>query len=61
MFVAVHTVGRAKHTGIALDVVLYWVYLFREGVVVRMEAFRDRAEALGALGLPEQDAHADSP
>jgi hypothetical protein len=45
---------------IALDVFLYCVYTFRVGVVVTMEAFRDRAEALEALGLSEQDARADT-
>jgi ketosteroid isomerase-like protein len=53
LFVAVRTTGRAKHTGIALDVFLYWVYTFREGKVVQMEAFRDRAEALEAVGFSE--------
>jgi ketosteroid isomerase-like protein len=53
LFVAVRTVGRAKHTGIALDVFLFWVYTFRQGRVVTMEAFRDRAAALEAVGLSE--------
>jgi ketosteroid isomerase-like protein len=60
LFVAVRTVGQARHTGIVLDVVLYWVYTFRDGKVVEMENFRDRAKALEAVGLSEQDAHADS-
>jgi ketosteroid isomerase-like protein len=60
LFVAVRTTGRARHTGIPLDVFLYWVYTFREGKVVEMENFRDRAKALEAVGLSEQDAHADS-
>ena len=60
LFVAVRTVGRAKHTGIAIDAVLYWVYTFRNRLVVKMEAFLDRAAALEAVGLSEQDAHADS-
>ena len=53
LFVAVRTVGRAKHTGIAIDLILCWVYTFREGMVVKMEAFLDRAAALEAVGLPE--------
>ena len=53
LFVAVRTVGRAKHTGIAIDLVLYWVYTFRQGMVVRMEAFLDREAALEAVGLSE--------
>jgi ketosteroid isomerase-like protein len=53
LFVAVRNIGRAKHTGIAIDLVLYWVYTFRDGMVVKMEAFLDRAAALEAVGLPE--------
>ena len=53
LFVAVRTVGRAKHTGIAIDLILYWVYTFRDGMVVKMEAFLDRAPALETLGLSE--------
>ena len=60
LFVAVRTVGRAKHTGIAVDLVLYWVYTFRDRMVVKMEAFLDRAAALEAVGLSEQDARFDS-
>jgi ketosteroid isomerase-like protein len=60
LFVAVRTVGRAKHTAIAIDGVLYWVYTFRDRLVVKMEAFLDREAALEAVGLSEQDAHADS-
>jgi ketosteroid isomerase-like protein len=53
LFVAVRTVGRAKHTGIAVDVVVYWVYTFRDRLVVKMEAFLDRAAALDAVGFSE--------
>src|SRR6266550_3459283 len=53
LFVAVRTVGRAKHTGIAIDLILYWVYMFRDRMVVKMEAFLDRAAALNAVGLAE--------
>jgi ketosteroid isomerase-like protein len=53
LFVAVRTIGRAKHTGIPIDLFLYWVYTFRDGMVVQMEAFRDRAAALEAVGLSE--------
>src|SRR6266480_3618248 len=61
LFVAVRTIGRAKHTGIAIDLILYWVYTFRDGMVVKMEAFLDRAAALEAVGLSEQDVHAVRP
>ena len=59
LFAAVRTVGHAKHTGLAVDLLVYWVYTFRDGKVVVMEAYLDRAEALEAAGLSEQDAHAD--
>jgi ketosteroid isomerase-like protein len=53
LFVAVRTVGRARHTAIAIDAVLYWVYTFRDRLVVKMEAFLDRATALKAAGLSD--------
>ena len=37
-----------------------WAYTFRDGLIVYQEFFRDHAEALEAVGLSEQDAHADS-
>ena len=45
-----HTRGR---DGIAIDTILIDVYSFREGLVVRVEGFRDKAEALEAAGLSE--------
>jgi ketosteroid isomerase-like protein len=53
LFVAVRTTGRAKYTGIPLDLFIYWVYTFREDLVVEMEAFLDRPAALADLGLSE--------
>jgi ketosteroid isomerase-like protein len=53
LFAAVRTVGHAKHTGLAVDLLVYWVYTFRDGKVVVMEAYLDRAEALEAVGLSE--------
>ena len=35
------------------------VWTIRDGKVVRMRVFADRAQALEAAGLSEQDAHAD--
>jgi hypothetical protein len=37
-----------------------WVYAFREGLIVHMKLYMSQAEALEAVGLSEQDAHADS-
>jgi hypothetical protein len=36
------------------------VYEIRNGLVVHVEIFETKAEALEAVGLSEQDAHADS-
>jgi hypothetical protein len=36
------------------------VYLLRDGKIVQMDLYIDRGEALEAVGLSEQDAHADS-
>ena len=51
-------------TGTSSGVEVVWnlsqTYTFREGKVVRWCVFSDHAEALEALGLSEQDAHADS-
>jgi ketosteroid isomerase-like protein len=54
LFVGVRTVGHAKHTGLAMDLLVYWVYTFREERVVKMEAYLDRTEALEAVGLSKQ-------
>ena len=37
-----------------------WVYTIREGGIVRLCQYQDLQEALAAVGLSEQDAHADS-
>jgi ketosteroid isomerase-like protein len=60
LLVAVRTVGHAKHTGLAVEQLVYWVYAFRGGKVVTMQAYLDRAEALEAVGLSAQDAHDNS-
>ena len=37
-----------------------WVYTFRDGLIVHMKLYMSQSEALEAVGLSEQDAHADS-
>jgi ketosteroid isomerase-like protein len=37
-----------------------FIFTLRDGLVVRVRETQDRREALGAVGLSEQDAHADS-
>jgi ketosteroid isomerase-like protein len=45
-----HTRGR---DGIAIDTMLIDVYSFREGLIVRVDGFTRKAEALEAVGLSE--------
>jgi ketosteroid isomerase-like protein len=52
--VAVATIrfsGRTRHTGLELETLVYWVYRFRGGKVVRMEAHLDRGAAEEAAGI----------
>ena len=55
-----HWGGTGRTSGIAIPDTLALVYTLRDGLVVRQESFRNQAEALEAVGLSEQDAHADS-
>jgi ketosteroid isomerase-like protein len=51
---------RGKGSGVETESAAGYVGKFREGRMVYMRAFRDPEQALLALGLSEQDAHADS-
>jgi hypothetical protein len=53
----VHMVGR---DGIEVQARTTWTYTFRDGAMERACMFQERGEALEALALSEQDAHADS-
>jgi ketosteroid isomerase-like protein len=46
-------VGTGRTSGIALSQTIGLVYTLRDGLVVRQESFRNRAEALKAVGLAE--------
>jgi ketosteroid isomerase-like protein len=46
--------------GIEVDANCADVYSFRDGLIIRGDGFRDHTEALEAVGLSEQDAHAGS-
>jgi ketosteroid isomerase-like protein len=50
-------IGRVS--GVPFDFFLAWDILFRDGKIVRIAFCRDERKALEALGLSEQDAHAD--
>ena len=52
---------RGRSTGIEMPFGnVAWVYTFRDGLAVRMKFYISHTEALEAVGLSEQDAHADS-
>jgi ketosteroid isomerase-like protein len=53
----IQAVGRAS--GIHLSDVTWNVFEIRKGKVVRLLAFTEQQKALEAVGLSEQDAHAD--
>jgi ketosteroid isomerase-like protein len=46
--------GRGKRSGVDVEMPPYWqVYRLRDGRAVRIEVYRDQAEALKAVGLAE--------
>ena len=45
--------GRGRGTGIGVEARLYDVYTLRGGLIVRMDEFAERSEALEAAGLRE--------
>ena len=60
VFVWVRLSGHSAHSGAPLDMEGAHVVTLENGKIRRLEEFLDRAEALEAAGLSEQDAHADS-
>jgi ketosteroid isomerase-like protein len=52
--------GRGRGSGVPFEEKWVQVWHFSRGRIVRWEHFPDRASALEAVGLSEQDAHADS-
>jgi ketosteroid isomerase-like protein len=53
VIVAVHFAGRGRASGIEVDALLYEVYETRDGLIVRMDEFADRAEAMAAANISE--------
>ena len=49
-----------RTSGVKLEMPATWVVDIREGKIARWQTFTDRGEAFAAVGLSEQDAHADS-
>ena len=52
--------GHGRGSGMQAERREFHVWTLRDGAVVRFQWFYQRDEALEALGLSEQDAHADS-
>jgi uncharacterized protein len=52
--------GRAKGSGIEVSDHDFHLFTLRDGKITRWFIYGDRATALEAVGLSEQDAHADS-
>jgi hypothetical protein len=53
VFVWVHCSGRGGGSGVPIDMELAHVFTMREGKVMRLVEYTDRAEALRAVGLQE--------
>ena len=53
--------GKGKESGVEVNMRVFQVWTLRKLKVVRVVGgYRDRSEALEAVGLSEQDAHADT-
>ena len=52
--------GRGRGSGVEVEMSRWNVYRLTNGLVTHVEIFDSKAEALEAVGLSEQDAHADS-
>ena len=61
VFVGVAMNGRGRGSGVEVRMEGWQVWLIRGGRAARCEEYSDRAEALEAAGLSEQDARAESP
>ena len=60
VFVGAALNGRGRGSGVEVRMEGWSVWLIRGERAARCEEYSDRAEALEAVGLSEQDAHADS-
>jgi limonene-1,2-epoxide hydrolase len=55
-----HIHVRARGSGIETDIESGGIFEFRDGKVVRWQDFGSKDKALEAVGLSEQDAHAEA-
>ena len=60
VFVGAALNGRGRGSGVEVRMEGWQVWLIRGERAARCEEYLDRAEALAAVGLSEQDAHADT-
>jgi ketosteroid isomerase-like protein len=60
VFVAGLQTGRGRNSGLDVTVPTFHVFTLRNGKIFVMRTYAERAEALAAVGLSEQDAHTDS-
>jgi hypothetical protein len=58
-FTTVITRGRGRESALPLEWTVCWGACWRDGKCLQWGVFDTRAEALEAVGLSEQDAHAD--
>jgi hypothetical protein len=49
-----------KDSGVRVNRFIDYLMTLRDGKLIRTDVFLDRQAALDAVGLSEQDAHADS-
>jgi ketosteroid isomerase-like protein len=59
VFVWVHVSGHGGASGVPMDSEMAHLHTMREGKLTRLVVYTDKAEALEAAGLSEQDAHAE--
>jgi ketosteroid isomerase-like protein len=55
-----HQRGRGKGSGVEVETEIWFVFGFRNGKIAEWRMFGAEREALEAVRLPEQDAHAES-
>jgi uncharacterized protein len=60
LVVYLHYRGRGRGSGVEVEAQMAHIWTFREGKAIRLRQYLDRSKALEAVGLSEQDAHADS-
>ncbi len=56
----VHQYGTGRESGVDVEGSFFMLFTFRGRRIVRIESVSDERAALEAVGLSEQDAHADS-